>query len=152
MSVLERAPVPVVPDAARVVIDFLRAQPELAQPLGGRIYSELPGSVAWPAVRITRWGGWAAINGPFWLDEAMCQVDTWGGPKAHTSELARLQRSLIGYRLAAERADVVSGVRLGYMADAPDQSYTPAKPHFRFDIVVMVHPPREPAAPARANP
>lgn len=155
-----RAPFFVIPDAERVVVDFLRDQPELAGPLAGRIYTALPAQPDWPAVRVTRWGGWAAIWRPLWLDEAWCQVDVWGGTKAEASELARLMRALVGYRLVAEAAGTVTAVRFGMLHDAPDTTYQPAKPHFRFDLSVMLHPgpdalvpaTRAPDALARSNP
>lgn len=145
-----------VPDAERVLVGFLLAQPELEPALGGRIYTALPADVTWPAVRVVRWGGWAAISRPLWLDEAWCQVDTWADRKAEASELARLMRAIISARALRQLAGVATAVRFGLLIDNPDTTYTPAKPHYRFDLSLMLHPPaaappgadRELAAPA----
>jgi hypothetical protein len=151
----------VIPDAERVVVEFLRAQSELDAELDGRIYTVMPTAPTFPAVRVTRWGGWAVINNPLWLDECWCQVDTWGGSKAQASWVARLMRQLLAARLVASSAGIVTARRFGMMHDAPDTTYTPAKPHFRFDLSVLLRPPgggaaapnpRAPAAPAAPNP
>ena len=98
------APVPlfVLPDAERIVTDFLRAQPELGDMLDGRIYTVLPANPSWPAARVVRWGGQAIINRPLWLETAMCQVDVWGGGgKFEASLIARTMRALLAARLVA---------------------------------------------------
>jgi hypothetical protein len=151
--------VKLLPDVERVLVDFLRAQPELQAELGDRIYTVLPTKPTFPAVRVGRWGGWAAISRPLVLDEGWCQVDTWGGTKAEASHLARLMRALIDQRLRASGAPV-SAVRFGMFHDAPDQSYEPARPHWRFDVSLMLRPeaappppvPRELVSPGPPNP
>lgn len=130
----------VIPDAERVVVDFYRAQPEVVDLIGDRVYTALPAKPAWPSVRVVRWGGWPLISEPLWLDEAWCQVDTWGGNKEETSALARLLRTVAAARLVRQNAGTVTKVRFGMMHDSPDSSYTPAKPHVRFDMSVLLHP------------
>jgi hypothetical protein len=137
--------VAVIPDAEPVLVEFFRAQPELAE-LEDRIYTALPAHPAWPAARVVRWGGWPIIAEPLVLDEAWCQVDVWGGSKNEVSRLARLMRALAADRFVRAHFDVASKVRFGILYDAPDASYQPAKPHFRFDMSVFLHPSR-PAAP-----
>jgi hypothetical protein len=133
----------VLPDAERVVVDFLRAQPELGD-TAERVYTALPAEPTWPAVRVVRWGGWPVISRPLVLDQALCQVDVWGGTKAQASELARVMRALLAERLAA--LPEVSGVSFLMLIDNPDDTYSPARPHWRFDVSVMLRPPL--AAPA----
>jgi hypothetical protein len=153
------APLYVLPDAERIVADFLRAQPELAM-LDGRIYTVLPAAPSWPAVRVVRWGGQVIINRPLWLETAMCQVDVWGGGgKFEASLIARTMRALLAARLVAAEPQVVSAVAMGSLADDPDVTYQPARPRFRFDTYVTIHPrrdapaglTREPDAPARLS-
>lgn len=147
----------VLPDAERVLVDFLRAQPELREALDDRVYTELPARPAWPAVRVVRWGGWAAISEPLVLDEAWCQVDTWGERKAQVSDVVMLMRAVISDRLKRQAADVCSGFRLGMLIDNPDATFVPARPHFRFDMSLMLRPSTastvllEAAAPPRST-
>jgi hypothetical protein len=133
--------VAVIPDAEPVVVEFFRAQPELAE-LGDRIYTALPGKPTWPAARVVRWGGWPIITEPLVLDEAWCQVDVWADRKAEASRLCRLMRALAAERLVRAHFDIASKVRFGGLLDSPDNSYEPAKPHFRFDMSVLLHPSR----------
>jgi hypothetical protein len=155
---------PVMLDVSRVVVNFLRAQPELAEPLEGRIYTILPAQPVWPALRCTRWGGYPAINRPLILDASWAQVDIWGeqAGKFAVSELANLARALITYRLVPEcNAQGITAVGFGMMHDAPDQTYHPARPHYRFDINVFIKASRagvpgpasilEAAVPSRAT-
>jgi hypothetical protein len=146
-----------LPDAERVLVDFLRAQPELIELIDARIFTALPGEPTWPSVRVVRWGGWAAIYDPLVLDEAWCQVDTWADRKALASDVARLMRAVISARVKRE-CDVVSGFRFGMMIDSPDTTFVPAKPHIRFDMSLMLRPSAAPtgahleaAAPPRST-
>lgn len=139
----------VIPDAERVVVGFFRAQPELAR-LDDRIFTSLPAHVAWPAARVVRWGGWPALAYPLWLDEAWCQVDIWGGSKAEVSALAGLMRALVDERLVAE-VPTVAGITFGMLQDSPDSTFEPAKPHFRFDLSVRLHPELLLGPPTRAG-
>ena len=74
--------------------------------------------------------------------------------------MARLLRQLADERLVASAGGLVSGTRLGMLHNAPDSSYEPARPHFRFDLALYlrpgaVAPPRstgEPGALAASNP
>jgi hypothetical protein len=107
---------------------------------------------------VVRWGGWPIITEPLVLDEAWCQVDIWADRKAEASHLARLMRALAAARFVQDNFAVASKVRFGMLHDSPDNSYEPAKPHFRFDMSVFLHPERparatrRPAAPAGLNP
>jgi hypothetical protein len=135
---------PVMLDVSRLVVDFYRAQPELSM-LDGRIYTILPAQPTWPAMRCTRWGGYPAINRPLLLDASWAQVDIWGeqAGKFAVAELANVARALITYRLVAQTNKLgVSAVGFGMMHDAPDQTYHPARPHYRFDINVFIKAPR----------
>jgi len=150
----------VLPDAERLAVEFFRAQPEVVDLIGDRVYTALPAKPTWPSVRVSRWGGWALINRPLVLDEAWCQIDTWGGSKAEASWLARLMRQLADERLVPSAGGLVSGTRAGMLHDAPDAAYQPARPHWRFDLALYLRPgaaapPRstgEPAALAASNP
>jgi hypothetical protein len=131
--------VAVIPDAEPLVVAFFRAQPELGE-LGERIYTALPAKPEWPAARIVRWGGWPVITEPLVLDEAWCAVDVWGTTKNQVSALARLMRALAAARLVPANREVASKVRFGALLDSPDRAYEPAKPHFRFDMSVLLRP------------
>jgi hypothetical protein len=134
----------VIPDAEPLLVSFFRAQPELEE-LGERVYTALPAKPEWPAARVVRWGGWPVITEPLVLDEAWCQVDVWGTTKNEVSALTRLMRALAAARFVGVNREVASKCRFGMLHDSPDSTYEPAKPHFRFDMSVLLRA----GAPAR---
>jgi hypothetical protein len=136
----------VLPDVEPLLVNFFRAQPELAE-LGDRVYTALPARPEWPAARVVRWGGWPVIDHPLVFDEGWCQVDVWGTTKNEVSVLARTMRALADARFVAANQGVVTRCRFGMLHDAPDNTYEPAKPHFRFDIAVLLRP----GAPDRSS-
>jgi hypothetical protein len=93
-------------------------------------------------VRITRIGGSPVASRPLWLDQAILQVDVWGGPKATAQDIAQAVRAQMADSLQGKHSlGCVTAVEFGEFQWLPDASYDPAKPRYSFDVVVhLLHP------------
>lgn len=133
--------VSVLPDAEKLVIDWALATSDVADLVSDRIYSALPNEPTFPAVRITRIGGQPVASRPLWLDNALLQVDVWGGPKATTRLVAETIRAYMADSLLGTHTlGCVTEVDLGQFTWLPDASYDPAKPRYSFDVSIFLHP------------
>lgn len=139
-----------LPDAEVLVIQALMAQPELA-PLGGRIYSVMPKDMAFPLVRVTRYGGDPLHpGGPYWIDQPVLAVHLWAqGSHAEARQLGELLRACCAQRLVGAWAQgVVASAAVSSLVSDPDPTFTPPKPRTRFTASLRTHP-TEPASLAR---
>lgn len=135
-----------VPDVEQLVSGFLRDQPEVADLVADRVYTEIPTLKAntaewrWPLMRVTRFGGRPAFT-PLHLDAAEMQFDCFGGPKRTAWVIAETCRYLLDRRLPGGHDEgVVTGVDIGRLSWAPDGTFTPAKPRYLFTATVYVRP------------
>lgn len=128
-------------DAERLVSAYLRAQPTINDIVAERVYTDPPANLLFPLVRIQQIGG-APITVPLWLDEALLQIDCYGGPKALARHLLDEVRDLMGSRsfITAHEMGVVTGVDFGDVRYLPDDTFDPAKPRWIFDVSVFTHP------------
>jgi hypothetical protein len=131
-----------LPDSEALVINALRAMPELSA-LGGRIYSVMPKSRTFPLARINRFGGDPLHEGhPYWLDQATLQLDVWangGFVEAYT--LAEQMRACLATRLVGVQPEgVVSQVKVSALVSTGDTEFDPPKPRYRFTATLLVHP------------
>lgn len=129
----------VLPDIEALVIAWA-LDSEAVNTVSDRIYGALPSNPTFPAIRITRVGG-TPPQRLHWLDEALLQVDVFGGPKATTRLLAatfaaELSTSLVG----THALGVVTAATAGGLQWQPDEAFTPAKPRYTFDATVTYHP------------
>lgn len=145
-----------IPDVEQLVSGFLRAQPEVVaffaagvtsegksvtHPPTDRVYTDLPAGPVWPAVRVNRVGGSPVTNEPLWLDQALIQLDVFGGPKALARDLAETCRAVIDARLPGVHSEgVVTAVRFGQLAYHPDDTYPTARPKYDLLITIFTHP------------
>lgn len=134
----------VLPDVERLVIDWALSDAALTTALDplvdGRIYGVVPAAPVFPLVRVMRVGG-SPSSRLLWLDEALLQVDVWGGPKATARLAAETLRAHMAASLPGGHAlGIVSAVELGALSWLPDDSYVPSKPRYSFDVTVTYHP------------
>lgn len=103
-------PLIVLPDAERIVHDWLAAYTEVAAIVGTRVVSELPASPTYPILRLFRLGGIPPIA--YRLDEANIQLEAWADTKSAATNLARVARAaLVDLRSHVTAYGVVSDVR-----------------------------------------
>lgn len=142
-----------LPDTERVISAFLRADDDVAELAGERVYTAMPGQSSKDdtLVLLRRVGGEPPFTQPLIFERCELQVDVYGGPKAAAHTLARtVQRALAGLRgvLTEEVIDVgpvivavVSGVQLGAFRYVPDEVWQPPRPRYVFDATVYVKSP-----------
>lgn len=137
-----------LPYIARLAVWFLLDQDEMAELVGENIYTDLPAGHTFPAVRITQIGG-RVVPGPHWLEATTLQAEAWGPGgndrlAAHTTvETARSLFASSRFRGEIDHGSVeavVTGVDAGGIVDDSDDSFKPARPRSRFDLVVYAHP------------
>jgi hypothetical protein len=131
----------VLPHVEKLVVDWALTVDDLTDQFDGRIYTMLPKDPVWPAARLNRIGGGPVGRAPHWLDQALIQVDVWGGPKSTTrlaaaTFQAHLAQSLVG----THDLGTVTAVEVGGLTWLPDDTYAPAKPRYSFDVSVTLHP------------
>lgn len=130
----------VLPDIEKLVIDWALASTGVGAVVGDRIYGVLPANPTWPAARVIRLGG-TPTSRLLWLDNALLQVDVWGGPKATARLIAETIRAHASAELTGTHdLGTVTAVEVGGLAWLPDDSYAPAKPRYSFDLSVTYHP------------
>jgi hypothetical protein len=145
-----------LPDVEQLVADFLLDQAEIleffdlavdnngnpiANPKTDRVYTELPSTARWPAVRVSRFTGTPRPGRIAWLDQAFLQIDAFGGPKKLARRLGETCRAALDQRLPGVHAlGVVTGVRTLSFGYHPDDTYQPARPKYDFVAVITLHP------------
>lgn len=153
-------PLTFMPDAERLVIDALIADPDLAGLVEGRVYGVIPNTKVFPLIRVVRWGGEMIDDGdPYWGDAPGLQIDTWADRKAEAVSVAETVRAVCGQRLAGRHPlGLVAGVGIGTCVYDPDPEFTPAKPRVRLAIDLVTRPATAPgptsvlSSPAAAAP
>ena len=132
----------VLPDIEKMVISWALDTPEINTMLDGRVYGAVPANPTFPLTRVIRIGG-EPTSRLLWLDNALLQVDVWGGPKATVRLVAETIRAHAAAELAGQHDDgMVTAVAVGGLTWLPDASYDPAKPRYTFDLSVTYHPTR----------
>ncbi len=92
-------------------------------------------------IRMTRIGGEPPFTRPLWIDRAWLQVDCFGGSKYESETLAHTARMVICDEFpGVQDLIVVSNVMAGGLVYQPDETYSPPKPRYMFDVTITLHP------------
>lgn len=144
------APLVTMPDAERLVIDALIADPDVAALVAGRVYGVIPNVKVFPLIRVVRWGGEMVDDGDlYWGDSPALQIDTWADRKAEACSIGEIVRAVCGQRLKGRHpTGVVAGVGVGTSVYDPDPEFNPAKPRVRLALDLVTRPSTAPAPPA----
>lgn len=131
------------PDGEKLVSDFLRDHPDLAE-LGARVVSKTPPDRATPWVRVTQLDAGQATRDPSdHLVEFFLQLDCYAGAdggKPQASLLTRTARAALQTIAQASHADaVVTGCRISGAARVPDTDFEPARERFVLTATVWAH-------------
>lgn len=125
------------PDIQRLVIDFLLDQ----DTADGRVYSALPKTKVWPAVRVTQFNDQPVTQRPLHLVATSLTVEAFAGPKKTAHDLAVACRTALHDSLVGTHDDaVVSAVDSFGLRDEPDETFTPALNRWLFTLTVHAHP------------
>lgn len=131
----------VVPDAERLVVNYLREHAEVQPFVGDGIYTVFPAQRGSGElfVIVQRVGGVPRISIPLVFDNAELQFDCYGGPKATTQALAATVRAALSELSGQVRPEgVCSGVTHGALRWLPDETFNPPRPRYICDAVVTV--------------
>lgn len=135
----------VLPDIEKIVIDWALHTPEV-NTVNDRIYSTIPANPTWPLIRLFRIGG-LPTSRLLWLDEALLQVDVFGGSKSTARLIAETFRAHASAELVGAHGEgVITAVAVGGLVWLPDTAYDPAKPRYTFDLSVTYHPTTSPVS------
>jgi hypothetical protein len=153
MSALPWPALPPLPDAERLVCDYLRADPRVAALVGERVYTAFPAQAGGaPLLLVQRVGGIPPFPQPLIFDQAGLQLDAYGGSKAKAHELAATARAVLGaLQGTVQPQGVVSGVDFGSLRWQPDETYDPPRARYQFDLQVYVKTAAAVLAAARTN-
>lgn len=142
----------VMPDLQGFISQYLRSVAAVTTLVGQRVYNEVPGTPTWPLVRLLDVGGGGRTGTAHWQEQAVVQVDIWGGPTSTVRDIAETIRAALmdmpgPHTLTDDTRIVVTRVRCGrarrgteadWPGRASDDSAT--KPHASFDAVINFHP------------
>lgn len=128
-------------DAERLLVAWLKAQPEVAALVAGRVATELPPSPTWPFLRLERLGGLPLPLGQaIHVDRARVQLEAWGTTKAQAHTLAATVQAVLHERLPGRHElGTVTAVRpdLG-LVWSPDPENGRAR--YVLAVLVFTHP------------
>lgn len=132
-----------LPDVERIVSAYLRSLTAITDLVSDRVFTELPKREAdrvFPLVRVSRIGG-GPTGAPHFLDRALVSCDVWGGTKYEARLIAATIIGALdeieGYTLHGGYATGASPGSLRYL---PDDTFSPAKPRYIADAVVLFRP------------
>lgn len=137
-----------MPNVESMLTAYLQSQADIVALIGERSYTELPHNVVFPAIRVTQYNDLKVTVRPLWVVTAYVQLDAFGGTKNQAWTLASTAQSAIAAMEGLVLpGGVVSAANVGGMSDQPDTDYEPAKPRFRVDFSITVHPVPDTPAP-----
>lgn len=137
---------PALPDAELLLVDFLLEQEEIVDAIPhddhvARVYTVLPSKPTWPLLRVTRVAGAPVVLRPLVLDNAIIQVEAYGGTKKAAHDLIELVRALVAERVdGVHDAGVVTAYGFGSLSYMPDNSYEPTRARYVADVQLWLRP------------
>lgn len=92
-------------------------------------------------MRVSLIGGSPVYSRPLFLDEALIQIDAFGGPKVLARQLIDLTRAALAADFCGAHAGVgvVTSVSFGELAYIPDDTWEPPKPRYAATVSVYTH-------------
>lgn len=134
----------VMPDVVKMMVAFLRAQPEVVALCGASasIRGRLEPNTVYPAVRITRIGDEPINEVPFIVEAVRVQFDCWGGNNRQAERLAQAVRNVVmarGINHANDEGVMTKAIPRG-LSDLPDDSQVPARERYVLELEIWVRP------------
>lgn len=136
-------------DVEGVLLSALRSSASLVALMGGepRVYSSLPSSPRFPAMRVTLIAGGEDSRpwqpGEPLREEADVQLDAWGGNRTEALALARAARRTLSGLVGPVEGGAVSGLRWVSAWSAPDDDVPTnsgrARDRYIAQVLVTIH-------------
>lgn len=147
----------VFPDWLAGLSEWLRDQDELAELVGDRVYTELPGAKTFPLVIVNQINDPSITEDIHWAVDALFQVDVWADRKTEAGAVAETTRALLSQRFArsvhhmAAGSFAVSRVRVGGVRrlgddvvsvarDASGKEVATVRQRSSFDFAAVMRP------------
>lgn len=135
--------VTLLPDAERIVSEYLRSRSEITALVGSRVFTEVPKRETdrvFPLVRLSRVGG-GPTGSPLHLDRALISFDVWGGTKYEARQIAATIAAVLDeISNYSAHGGYSAGSSPGPLRYLLDDSFEPAKPRYVLDAVVYFRP------------
>jgi hypothetical protein len=131
----------IVVDTERLLSSWFRSQTEIVDLVEDRVYTEVPNRAVFPFIKLTQIAGSPVFSKPLYLDEALIQIDAYGGPKVLARQIIDTARDLLADRFLGDHpgAGVVTCVTFGDLSYIPDDGYAPPKPRFIALASIYTH-------------
>lgn len=136
-----------IPSCEQVLSYYLRNNADIIALVSDRVYTTTPKTPGEkiPMIITHRIGGSPLATRPLWIDQAVIQVDCYGGGKFDTETLAHTARAAIcddfpGFQTGSGTDAVITDVAAGALLYQPDEAFTPPKPRYLFDVTITLHP------------
>jgi Protein of unknown function (DUF3168) len=131
----------ILPDVERLVSSYLRAHPDVAALVVDRVYTAFPREAVLPLALVQRIGGVPPLSHPLVVDEAQLQVDAYADGKAAAWELlTTLLAAFDELEGAVLPEGSIAAVRQGAIRYEADETFTPSKPRYLFDVLLTTRP------------
>lgn len=139
------------PDAELIVSDYLRSRPEVTDLLVqygstvNAVWTVIPKSATWPLVVVGQIDD-QRVTDVDWLTRTLVQTDVYGGTKRQAERLAKTVRAVMEEMPAAAIAEgICTAVKFRSGRPEPDPRFPDARPRYRQDFELWLHP--DPVAP-----
>lgn len=136
------------PDVRQLLRGWLKDQPEVTALCGGRVWSRVPATKAWPAVKIERPAGGPLYGHGNFVHRPLLQLSCYSTPST-PSDAIELADTIIAVMTARFNGPITAGplsaaisdLRFGGVHEGFDTT-DDDRPLARFDVVVTAHPSR----------
>jgi hypothetical protein len=133
-----------MPDVVKLVVSFLRAQPEVTAllPDPNNIKGQLPTSPSFPIVRVNRVASTSVLSHPNELDQVTVQLDVWGGNDRAAERIAAtakaaLAERVIGYEAGEGHVANISNISVSGL---PDETFDPPRRRYIVSFDLFTRP------------
>lgn len=128
-----------LPDAEKLVVDYLRNHSDVDTLVDGRVSTAQPSSPDYPLVIVGRLAGLAQERD--WLDTPVLQIDVWADKREEAWQVMCVVR-------AAMTSSEISGVHTLGTVTGTEETAGPTwfpdpvtnRPRFTYDVQVYIHP------------
>lgn len=128
-------------DAERLVSRWLRERPDIQAIVADRVVTVVPNRAVFPFLKVTQIAGSPVFSRPLYLDEALLQLDAYGGPKVLARQLIDTARQALADEFVGTHVEgAVTCVTFGDLSYIPDDAYLPPQPRFLAMASVYTHP------------
>lgn len=132
----------VMPDVVKMLVAFLRAQPEVVALCGASasIRGKLVKNTVYPAVRVLRITSEPINQRPFVVESVRVQLECYGGNNRQAERLAQTCRAALAERAVGygSAEGLITKVVPAGLNDLPDEAFTPARERYIAEVDIWM--------------